>query len=81
MAGAITERSFVNASKSLIIQDHKEKPLIFLKIKMSENNYINANVYKDDTSSSVADRVWRQANIKNMPNEKEKKKMLANYIE
>lgn len=56
--------------------DHKEKPLILLKIKLSENNYVNANIYKDDTASTVTDRVWRHANLKNTANDKEKKRLL-----
>lgn len=55
-------------------QDPKDKPLIHLKIKLSDTNIVSANVFKDDTAYSVADRVFRHANIKGVPNEKEKKK-------
>lgn len=52
-----------------------------LKIKLGEDNYVTANVYKDDTASTVADRVFRHANLQEVPNEKEKKRLLAQYIE
>jgi hypothetical protein len=36
--------------------------LLSLKVKLSETVTIEANIYKDDTPSSVADRVLRHAN-------------------
>lgn len=66
----------VNASSSFIV-DHKEKPLISLRIKLSSSHYVSANIYKDDTAQSVADRVFRHANIKTNNETKEKRRLLA----
>lgn len=58
MQGSITDRSFSRHNpKTPSIE--REKPLLYLKIKFDSENSITANVYKDDTSNSVADRVFR----------------------
>ena len=41
----------------------RERPLLYLKIKIN-SQFISANVYKDDTSSSVADRILRHIAVK-----------------
>jgi hypothetical protein len=52
---------------------------------MGEDNFISANVYKDDSSFSIADRVMRHylnnGKRKLEGDDKERKKLLANYIE
>lgn len=53
--GYISAKGMVQQSVDTL----KEKPLIHLKIKMGEGNVILANVYKDDTAATVADRVFR----------------------
>lgn len=55
--------------------------MLHLKIKLNEANYISANIYKDDTASSVADRLFRHANLKEAVLDKDKKRILAQMIE
>ena len=62
-------------NKGLTQQDSREKPLLHLKIKFSDNCFVSANVYKDDTAFTVADRALRHANY--TFDDKEKKKLLA----
>jgi hypothetical protein len=52
-----------------------------LRIKFKQDLFYNAHVYKDDTSQSVADRVFRQASIYPTPSNKEKRRLLADLIE
>jgi len=42
---------------------------------------VSANIYKDDSAQSVADRVFRHANIKPTSQTKDKRKFLAHVIE
>ena len=82
MSGSMTERpTHITPLARMQTQEPKEKPLICLRIKLSENSYVSANVYKDDNASTVADRVFRHANIRGLTNEKDKKKQLAIFIE
>eukprot|EP00347_Sterkiella_histriomuscorum_P015959 403355036 len=79
----LTDRPSQNnklTSASFIV-DHKEKPLISLRIKLSSSHYVSASVYKDDTPQSVADRVFRHANIKTNTGTKDQRKLLAQVIE
>lgn len=42
---------------------------------------MSASVYKDDTAQTVADRVFRHANLKTNRDNKDKRKLLAMVIE
>ncbi|CDW86805.1 UNKNOWN [Stylonychia lemnae] len=78
--GLLTDRPTAKPSASFIV-DHKEKPLITLRIKLSNVHTVSANIYKDDTAQTVADRVFRHANIKTNTQSKDKRKILAQIIE
>lgn len=52
-----------------------------VRIKFKPDLFVNAHVYKDDTSQSVADRVFRQANLHPTTLNKEKRRQLAEIIE
>lgn len=41
----------------------REKPLLYLKIKIAPETFVNVNIYKDDTAFTAADRVFRHANF------------------
>ena len=47
----MTQSSYhVSRSATSFLNDHKEKPLMQLRIKFKQDLYINTHVYKDDTS-------------------------------
>lgn len=62
-------------------QEHKEKPLMTVRVKVKADTYVNAHVYRDDTSQRVADRVYRHAHVLPTRLNKEKRYLLAQYIE
>lgn len=60
---------------------HKDKPLMQVRVKLKQDAFVSANVYKDDTPSMVADRIFRNAQLNNTKDAKDKKAILANIIE
>jgi hypothetical protein len=62
-------------------EDHKEKPLMSVRVKVKADTYVNAHVYRDDTSQRVADRVFRHAHVLPTRENKEKRFLLAQFIE
>ena len=63
------------------LADHKEKHLLSLRIKLSATMFVSANLYKDDTAQSVADRVFRHANLPPSKANKPLRHSLATLIE
>ncbi|TNV85388.1 hypothetical protein FGO68_gene11856 [Halteria grandinella] len=60
---------------------HKDKPLMQVRIKLRQEQFVLANVYKDDTPITVAERVLRNGKLLHIKDLKEKKQILANLVE
>ena len=54
-------------------QEHKEKPLMSVRVKIKADTYVNAHVYRDDTAQRVADRVYRHSHVLPTRENKEKR--------
>ena len=60
--------------------NHREKPLLSVRIKLRTDIYVNSHVYKDDTAQTVADRVFRHAHLVPTKENKDKRHLLAGEI-
>jgi len=76
MISSRIEQSVVSKSQPRLQaerQDHKEKPLMSVRVKIKADTYVNAHVYRDDTSQRVADRVYRNSHALPTRENKEKR--------